>query len=113
MDNTQKIYGLLGLAKRAGRLISGEKMCKQSILTGEGCFIIIASDSSENTKKNLTDSCKYYDVPYAFFSTQEELGRSIGNYFNAAVSVCDEGFANSIKKLMETEMIDSNTNGGE
>ncbi len=113
MDNTQKIFGLLGLCKRAGRLISGEKMCKQSVLSGEGCFIIIAADSSENTKKNLTDSCNYYDVPYAFFSTQEELGRSIGNYFNASVSVCDEGFANSIMKLMETEIIDSKTNGGE
>jgi len=103
-----KAMGLLGLAKRAGRVSSGESACKEAVRFGSSHLIILATDASSNTVKNITDSCKYYDVPYVFEGTKESLGNSIGNSFNAVVSVNDEGFAKGILKH-----INANINEGE
>lgn len=103
-----KVFGLLGLAKRAGKLICGESASKDSVRYGKACLVIIASDASDNTKKSITDSCKYYGVPYYIYGTKDTLGHSVGNPFNAAVSVTDLGFSKSIEKYLQ-----ANINGGE
>ena len=96
-----KAMGLLGLAKRAGKVASGESACKEAVRFGSSHLILIACDASANTTKNITDSCKYYDVPYASVGTKESLGHAIGNEYNAVVSVNDEGFANGILKHIQ------------
>ncbi|MBE7049759.1 MAG: hypothetical protein E7394_03195 [Ruminococcaceae bacterium] len=92
----KKALGLLGLAKRAGRVSSGESACKEAIRFGSSYLILLAKDASANTKKNITDSCSFYDVPYAEIADKETLGGAIGNFYNAVVSVNDEGFAKGI-----------------
>lgn len=108
MSNINKIYGMLGLAKRAGKVISGESGCKDSVRFGSSHLIIIAGDTGDNTKKNITDSCKYYNVPYYIIGTMHENGRAVGNSFNAILSVTDEGFAKAIEKHILAKI-----NGGE
>lgn len=103
-----KAMGLLGLAKKAGRVSCGESACKEAIRFGSALLILLAEDASHNTKKNITDSCKYYNVPYATLGTKESLGHSIGNSYNAVVSVNDEGFAKGILKYIK-----ANINEGE
>lgn len=89
-------------------LACGEAAVKDSVRFGRSRLVIIAADASENTKKNITDSCIYYGVPYYIFSTKNELGHAVGNEFNAAVAVLDAGFSNSIEKCLQ-----ANINGGE
>ena len=96
-----KAMGLLGLAKKAGKVASGEAACKEAVRFGSSHLILIASDASANTTKNITDSCKFYDVPYVTVLTKELLGHAIGNEYNAVVSVNDEGFANGILKHIQ------------
>ena len=67
------ILGTLGLAMKAGKLVSGEFMTERSIKDGEAKLVIIADDASPGTKKNFTDSCKYYHVPIIFISDKETL----------------------------------------
>ena len=42
--------GLIGLAKRAGKLSSGESACKEAIKTGKSYLIILAEDVGKNTE---------------------------------------------------------------
>lgn len=100
----KKAIGLLGLAKKAGRVSSGESACKEAVRYGSSRLIILAEDASENTVKNITDSCKYYDVPYIYIGTKDSLGSAIGNAYNAVVSVNDEGFANGILKQIQANI---------
>ena len=102
-----KIYRMLGMAKRAGKISSGEKGCKDAIRFGKSFLVILASDTGANTTKNISDSCKFYEVPLYIIGTMAELGHSIGHEFNAVVSVNDEGFAKTIEKQI------ANINGGE
>lgn len=99
---------MLGLAKRAGKIVSGESGCKDSIRFGSSYLVIIAQDTGPNTLKNITDSCKFYDVPYYTIGTIEANGHAVGNSFNAVLSVTDEGFAKAIEKHILAKI-----NGGE
>ncbi len=103
-----KIPTTVSLAKRAGKVVSGESAVKEAIRHGNVALVILAEDVSANTLKSITDSCAYYNVKYISLGTKEELGRAIGNSFNAAIAICDIGFAKSIEKA-----ITANINGGE
>ncbi len=94
----KSIMGLIGLAKRAGKLSSGESACKEAIKTGKSYLIILAEDVGKNTGKNILDSCNFYNVKHLIIGTKESLGHAVGNDYNAVLSVNDEGFANGILK---------------
>ena len=91
-----KVLGMLGLAKRAGRVISGEQLCEKAIKSGDSQLIIIACDSSENAKKAITDCCRHYRVQYIEYGSKEELGQFTGSAYRAVVSVNDRNFAQAI-----------------
>lgn len=103
-----KVLGLVGLAKRARKTSSGESAVKEAVRFGKAQLVLIAVDASVNTTKSLTDSCKYYDVPYYIYGTKDTLGHAIGHEFNAALCINDAGFANSIERYLQ-----ANINGGE
>ena len=98
-----KALGLVSLAKKAGRITSGESACKEAIRFGSSHLIIIAQDASANTRKNITDSCIYYEVPYVIAFEKDTLGHSVGNEYNAVISINDEGFAKGILKYFQAD----------
>lgn len=93
-----KILMTLGLATKAGKVVSGEFMTEQAVRGGKAYLVIVASDASDNTKKNFHDMCLYYKVPIFDYGLKEDLGHAIGKEIRASVAVIDEGFANSIIK---------------
>ena len=99
-----KVLGMIGLAKRAGKIASGEFMCDKAIKSGQSRLIIIASDISENSEKAICDACKYYGVEYIRYATSEELGKFSGSERRVVVSVNDDNFKNAI--LSKIERID-------
>ena len=107
-DCMKKVYSLVGLAKRAGMAVCGEDLIKDCIRYGKSHLIIIAEDASDNTKKSITNSCKYYGASCYIAGTKEDLGHAMGKSHNAAVCITDAGFAKSIETHLQR-----NTNGGE
>lgn len=91
-----RFLGMLGLAKRAGKVTSGEDLCKKAVQNGTSRLIIIASDASDNTKKSMINSCTYYGVRYAEASDKSALGKYTGAQSRAVVSVNDDNFAEAI-----------------
>ena len=95
-----KIYSLLGLAQRAGKISSGEFMTEQSVKAGKAVLIIVAEDASANTKKNFTDMSAYYKVPIIIFGSKSELGHALGKEIRASLALTDSGFAGTIQKQL-------------
>lgn len=93
-----KLYGMLGLAKRAGKAISGTDAVINKIRSLECRFVIISNDASDGTKKRISDKCKTYDTDYIFYGNCEEIGRAIGVNNCVAVAITDDGFAKSLKE---------------
>ena len=88
--------GMLGLAKRAGKVVTGEDKCSKAIKSGGAKLVIIATDASSNTKKAVADSCNYYGVRYIETASKAELGKYTGAENRAVVSVDDSNFAKAI-----------------
>jgi len=105
-----KTYSFIGLAMKAGALLSGEDACERAIKSGKVHLIIVAGDASQNTKKKFNDMCIYRHVDIRVFGQKEFLGRYTGKDIRAVIAVMEKGFA---KRL--TEMLDSTDlqNGGE
>ena len=104
MVQIRKVLGSLGLAMKAGDVVSGEFMTEKSIREGIARLVIVAKDASGNTKKKFADSCKFYQVAYAEFGDKDTLGKAIGKEFRASLAVLNKGFAKSIGKNLDLEV---------
>ena len=95
-----KLLGMLGLAKRAGKLSVGAFVCDKMIRSGRARLVILACDASQNTKKSVTDSCKYYNIKMIEISDMSALGHATGGGEKAVVSVNDNNFARAISDII-------------
>ena len=50
--NEDKIYSFLGLATRAGKIVSGDDSTLLELKKGNIKLVIVANDASDNTKKH-------------------------------------------------------------
>lgn len=96
-----KVLSLLGLAKRAGKVVSGEFSTETAVKAGKAFLVIVSEEASDNTKKKFNNMCTYHKVPVYFYGSKEELGRCIGQEFRASLAVMDQGFSEAIIKQME------------
>ena len=97
-----KVLSLIGLATKAGQTASGEFMTEREVKTGRAALVIVAGDSSDNTKKKFRDMCEFYKVPIYFYGDKDTLGHAMGKEFRASLAILDEGFAKGIQKQFET-----------
>ena len=104
MMNEQKIASLLGLAQKAGKIVSGELAVEKAVKSGQAKILIIATDCSAATKKNYRDMTTYYNVELFELFSKEELGTCIGKVYRAALGVIDAGFSTAVKKLLDKEL---------
>jgi len=94
-----KVLGILGLAKRAGALAIGTNSVLESVRKGKALLVLIASDASSNTQKQLTDKASFRNVPVQTLPfDMTELGHAIGKDHTVAVAILQEGFVISYTK---------------
>ena len=98
-----KALSLLSLATKAGKTKSGEFMTEKEVKEGRAQLVIVSGDASENTKKKFQNMCDFYEVPIYFYGDKDTLGHAMGKEFRASLAVTDAGFANGIRKHLDTE----------
>ena len=102
---------MLGLAKKAGKVICGSPLiCDQMGRKTKPELVIVASDASEQSVKKLTVKSQFYNVKYIVYSaTKEQLAHAVGKQSElAALAITDKGFAAEILKLSGKEASDTN-----
>ena len=97
MDNMDGILSLLGLAKKAGRLVSGEEPVGGAARAHDARLILLASDAAENTVRRAkhfaeAGACLCARVP----ADKDALGRAVGRSSCAMLAVTDIGFAETV-----------------
>lgn len=96
---TDKILNLIGLAMKAGQVVSGEFSVEKCIKSGKAKMVIMAEDASDNTMKKFKDKCNYYNVPIIIYSTKEHLGAALGKEFRSSIALTEDGLKNAILKI--------------
>lgn len=107
MENKKSYLNILGLATRAGKCTFGEELIVKEIQSNRARIVLIASDIGDQTRKKLTDKCKFYKVPFFFVDERDILSQAVGKSGRVAVSIDEQGFA---MKLMA--LLDENNRGG-
>ena len=95
-----KILNYLGIARRAGFLISGTDAVIAS-LEKKAKLVIVATDASDATKDKISRKCFYYKVNILQEFNTEELAIAVGQNNPKILAITDEGIANQIKKIIE------------
>ena len=73
--NISKELSLLGLAAKAGRVVSGEFATEKAVKAGKARLVLVAGDASDNSKKKFSDMCAYYKVPIYSGGNKGGVGR--------------------------------------
>lgn len=100
MSNKEKLSNLLGLAQRAGKVISGEELVIKSIQTGEAHLVFLANDAAHNLTKKISDKSKYYNVEVSKVFNTLELSMAVGKP-RKVVAIVDAGFSKKMRTLMD------------
>ena len=109
---TDKVYSFMGLAMKAGKLVSGEEGCEKAVRSGKAFLVVTAEDASENTVKKFQNACEYRKVPFFRFGSKEALGRLLGKEIRSVITVTDAGFAKKLTELIMKEQSNKNKHGG-
>lgn len=96
-----RILSLVGLAMKAGKVVSGEFSTEKAVKEGKASLVIVAEDASDNTKKLFLDKCDFYQVPVYIYGDKEQIGHAIGKELRASLAIVDTGFAKSIERELQ------------
>ena len=96
-----KALSMIGIATKAGKIVTGEFSTEKVVKEGKARLVIVAEDSSDNTKKKFQNMCDYYHTTICFFSDKNSLGNACGKEFRASLAVIDEGLAKAVKKQID------------
>lgn len=97
----ERVTQMLGLAMRAGCVVTGEERVVQSIRSGQAKLVFIANDAGKNTYKKLSDKASSYEVPVLKSFDRQTLGKAIGKGERVTAAVTEAGFAAQLFKLSQ------------
>ncbi len=97
---TDRVLSMISIAAKSGNVVSGEFSTEKAVKTGKVFLVIVADDSSDNTKKHFSDMTTFYEVPIYFYGDKTSLGRAIGKEFRASLAVTDENLAKAVESKL-------------
>lgn len=96
-----KIYRYLGLARRAGNLISGYNTCIHSINKKTVKLIIICEDAAENTKNKFIQMATSNNIKYIVWGLKDNLSHAVGMNNRSVFGMTDDKFAKVVALEIE------------
>ena len=101
INNENKVYGLLGLCMKAGKLTFGTEATIDMINKRKIKLIILAGDSSQRTIDNFKNKCKEYDIPVYTFGDKKSISKAIGKNNKTVLGIREKNLAEAIKKILD------------
>lgn len=105
----QKCHQFLGLAMRAGKVVSGEAIVLSGAKSHKVKLVLLATDVAKNNQKKVTDKCATYNVPLLQVATTDEQSFAIGKANRVVIGITDAGFAKGLKERL-TKVEETNEN---
>ena len=72
-----KVLSMLGIAAKSGSVVSGEFSTEKAVKEGRAYLVIVAGDSSDNTKKMFSNMTDFYEVLLALSTTYTSSSNNI------------------------------------
>lgn len=91
---------LLGLARKAGKLVIGDRACRKVLAKGEAKLLVLAGDGSERTRRAFIELGVGACVPVCLLAGKEELGRQLGRDQVAVAAVTETSLARAVLRAL-------------
>jgi ribosomal protein L7Ae-like RNA K-turn-binding protein len=95
-DRLKKVYNLLGIAQRAGKLSAGTMAAQNSLMRHRAVLLILSEDISDNSREALLSSSNRHGIPTIAIGNKYDLGTALGKAYRVAVTINDIGMAQAI-----------------
>lgn len=92
-----KVLRLIGLASRAGKVITGIELSQKAVKKGNAKLVILTKETSEST----ADFFLKCGIPSIVVESKEKLGKFTGKDIRSVAVISDIGFAEAILKESE------------
>jgi ribosomal protein L7Ae-like RNA K-turn-binding protein len=103
MTDKDRAFGMIGLAARAGKAVSGSDAVIGAIRSNKVELLIITRDISGNSlEKILKNITGDQEITCYRFSTSDELGDALGKPNRTVAAITDKSFAEGISAILET-----------
>lgn len=101
--NTNKFLSMLGLSRRAGKIIIGTPLVTNALPSGKVNVVFYTADASNNTEKRITDKCRFYNVKCIRLDIpSEQIGKMVGMRTGVCViGVTDDNFSKQLLSLSQ------------
>ncbi len=93
-----EVLGVLGLARRAGSVVTGTGAVRDAVRVGSARFVLLAEDGAPGQVGKVANLLRHRSVPSMAWGTREELGRAVGAAPLSAIAITNDGFA---RRLLE------------
>jgi ribosomal protein L7Ae-like RNA K-turn-binding protein len=101
MTDKERAYGMIGLAARAGKAVSGSDAVTGAIRSGNVKLLIITKDISRNSLEKILKNTGSKEITCYSFGKSEELGYALGKPDRTAAAITDKSFAEGISAILE------------
>ncbi len=92
----RQVLQLVGLARRAGRAVTGTQAVRDAGRRGELAAVLLAEDATDNARRRVKAILGDPDVAVLTCGTRETLGNAVGRKGAVVVGIADPGFARRI-----------------
>ena len=99
--NEKKALSILSLAQKARSVASGNFQVEEAVRGGAAKAVIVATDASDNAKRDILNITFHYGVPVYEFGDRSTLGHAIGKQERVTAAILSEGLAESFAKALE------------
>ena len=96
MANNKQAFAL-GLAQKAGKIVSGDFAVKSALKSGTVKLLVVAMDAAPSSKKELCYLAAQAGVPVVELLTRWELGSALGKGQRVAAAITDSNFASMLQ----------------
>ena len=100
-----KELNLMGLAKRAGKIIPGTDNVCEGMAKRKIYLVYISLSASDLTKDKMDKKCFFYHVPVVVEYNTEQLDKALGMHNSKVIGIADQGFAKALLSLRTNQKV--------
>lgn len=98
-----KVMNLLGLAQRAGKVVSGDFIVEKALKSKSVKLLLLAADAGPNNEKKYRHLADVHHVPLRIVANKDSLGHAIGKELRVVIAIQDQGFSQSMIDMIDKE----------
>ena len=112
-EKNERFLRMLGLARRAGKVVLGTPLSLQALHKGRARLLIVCEEASAQTKKKMHTQAEFYHIPLIVLEMpQERFSHLLGKQAPVvSVAVTDDGFAAELLKSSGKEDSENSEHG--